>query len=758
MKTLTSRTRPIRPMDQAAHDFDLPDSAFTIDHVSFATLVQALSCGVVITHPTRPDNPIVFINQAFSRISGYTAAEVIGRDCNFLQGPETDRLVVAEIRAALNEGRSVRQTVLNYRKDGQTFWNDLSIDPVRNAAGTVIGFIGIQNDVTELKRAEVAHNELDTRLSTILENVKGYILSRVMTPDGIIKYSYVSKSFYQLIGMAKAPATQPDFLGFVSPLDQPRFRTALLQSARELTPLTIEVRLQAPGQPEHWVRSWSSVRREANGDTVWDGFGIEITAEKRAQDRLAYLTYNDPLTDLPNRARLEAAVEHAVHESTRNATPFALYFADISAFHEVNETLGAETGDLIIRETAARLQRIAGPGAFVARIGGDEFAVLVSGVAGPDGADNVAAAICAGLAEPILLDLRQPASPFEPRLAERASYRIEVCVGIADYPMSNTEMPAAAFSDPVAEYMKRCDVALYEAKRLGRGRFCQYSREIDYKVRNRTVLRQSLHHAVVAQEFVLHYQPVVDLRSGAIVGAEALVRWNHPTLGLQAPDRFIPFAEESGLIVPLGAWVLETAMRQANQWQAAFGLARMAINVSAKQISEAGFLETVVRLLRETGTPAETIDLELTEGTLIDFSPEMRERMDALRQLGIRISIDDFGTGYSSLKYLSAIPVNRIKIDRSFVRLMMSDPSDASIIKAVILLGQTLNLEIVAEGIETPEQRRFLIAQGCLWGQGYLFSKPIPAAEFADLLEQHRVSKPGADVAHSNFIANAEDC
>jgi EAL domain-containing protein (putative c-di-GMP-specific phosphodiesterase class I) len=310
----------------------------------------------------------------------------------------------------------------------------------------------------------------------------------------------------------------------------------------------------------------------------------------------------------------------------------------------------------------------------------------------------------------------------------------------------------------VGEYIKRCDVALYEAKRLGRGRYCHYSREIDHKVRNRMVLRQSMHNAVVAKEFVLYYQPLVDLRSGAIIGAEALVRWNHPTLGLQAPDRFIPFAEDSGLIVPLGAWVLETAMRQMNQWQAAFGLARMAVNVSAKQISEPGFLETVARLLRETGTPAAAIDLELTEGTLIDFSPEMRERMDALRDLGLGISIDDFGTGYSSLKYLSAIPVNKIKIDRSFVRLMMNGESDASIIKAVILLGQTLNLEIVAEGIETPEQQRFLIAQGCRLGQGYLFSKPVPAEAFGALLEKAAPLSPSHAIPPSPLLQHSEDC
>jgi len=745
-------------MDQAAHDFDLPESAFTIDHVSFATLVQALSCGVVITHPTRPDNPIVFVNRAFCRISGYTAAEVIGRDCNFLQGPETDLAVVAEIRASLNAGQSIRRSLLNYRKDGETFWNDLIIDPVRNAAGKVIGFIGIQNDVTELRRAELARNELDTRLSDILENVKGYVLSRIMKPDGAMKYNYISKSFFKLIGVPEAGNTDPDFLRFVAPVDRKRVADAVRKSAHDLKPLSIEARLQAPGQPEHWVRSWSNVRRESNGDTVWDGFGIEITAEKRTEAQLAYLTYHDPLTNLPNRARLEAAIEHAVHESTHNATPFALYFADISAFHEANETLGAETGDLIIRETAVRLQHIAGPGAFVARIGGDEFAVLVSGIARPDTANRVAAAICRGLAEPILLDGRQPVSPFEAMLPGQDSYKIEVCVGIADFPFSSADMPAAAFSDPVSEYIKRCDVALYEAKRLGRGRYCQYSQEIDHKLRNRMVLRQSLHHAVVAHEFVLYYQPIVDLRSGAIIGAEALVRWNHPTLGLQAPDRFIPFAEDSGLIVPLGAWVLETAMRQMNQWQAAYGLARMAVNVSAKQISEPGFLETVARLLRETGTPAAAIDLELTEGTLIDFSPEMRERMDALRDLGLGISIDDFGTGYSSLKYLSAIPVNKIKIDRSFVRLMMNGESDASIIKAVILLGQTLNLEIVAEGIETPEQQRFLIAQGCRLGQGYLFSKPVPAEAFGALLAKAPPLSASHGIPPSPLLQHSEDC
>jgi diguanylate cyclase (GGDEF)-like protein/PAS domain S-box-containing protein len=746
-------------MDQTAHDFDLPESSFTIDHVSFGALVQALSCGVVVTHPAKPGNPIVFVNQAFCRMTGYAPAEVIGRDCNLLQGADTDRTVVAEIRAALNEGSGIRRKLLNYRKNGEAFWNELTIDPVRDAAGAVLGFIGIQNDVTELTIAALANHEFDSRLSNILDNVKGYILSLVMTRAGRVTYTYISGSFFRMLGLSDAPDYRdPDFLGFVSPLDRRAVEAALAQSARDLTPLKVEARVEAPGHAEVWVRSWSNVRREKNGDTVWDGFGMDITAEKRAEAQLHYLTFHDPLTNLPNRFRLEAAVEDALHDETRHDDPSALFFIDISAFHEVNETFGADNGDMIIREAAERLQQIAGPDAMVARIGGDEFAVLIGGVAIREAANRIAESICAELSRPIQLHPDRRAAPGPEDEPYHSTCNIEVCVGIADFPQGTAEMPAVAFADSVAEYLKRCDVALNEAKRLGRGRFCQYSPEIDHKVRDRMELRQSLHLAITRSEFLLHYQPIVDLRSGTIVGAEALLRWNHPRLGMQSPDRFIPFAEESGLIVPLGAWALETAMRQIVKWRKIFGLRKVAVNVSVRQIIEPGFLETVVHLLRKTGAPADMIDLELTEGMLLDFSPEMREQMSALRHLGLGISIDDFGTGYSSLKYLSTMPVDKIKIDRSFVRLMMHGTSDASIIKAVILLGQTLNLEIVAEGIETPEQQRFLIAQGCRWGQGYLFSKPIPAAEFADLLEQHRVSKPGMDVPYSELIANAEDC
>ncbi len=744
-------------MDQRPHDFDLPASPFTHDHVSFAHLVEALSCGVVITHPTKPDNPIVFVNQAFCRMTGYDAADVIGRDCNLLQGPDTDQAVTAEIRVALDAGHGIRRTVLNYRKSGETFWNDLNIDPLRNPGGEVIGYIGIQNDVTALKIAELSRSELDIRLSGILENVRGYILSRVMKADEKIKYSYISKSFFQLVGVPESSPSDTNFLSFVSPLDRDRVENAIRKSAIDLSPVLIEARLQAPGQPEHWVRSWSSVRREKNGDTVWDGFGIEITAERRAEEQLIYITYHDPLTNLPNRARLEAAVEDALHDETRHEISSALYFIDISAFHEANETFGAESGDLIIRETAERLQQIAGPGAMVARIGGDEFAVLISGVAIRETANQIAESICNGLSRPIQLHLDGHAMRRRADPAFHSTCNIEVCVGIADFPRSSEEIPAVAFDDSVSEYLKRCDVALNEAKRLGRGRYCQYTPEIDDKVRNRMELRQSLHLAVTRNEFVLHYQPIVDLRSGAIVAAEALVRWNHPRLGMQPPERFIPFAEESGLIVPLGAWVMETSMRQIAPWRKTFGLGKVAVNVSVRQITEPGFLETVQNLLRETGTPAEMIDLELTEGMLIDFSPEMREQMSALRRLGFGISIDDFGTGYSSLKYLSAMPVDKIKIDRSFVRLMMHGASDASIIKAVILLGQNLNLDIVAEGVETLEQQRFLVSQGCKLGQGYLFSKPVPADDFAALLEQNKLLKFGLEAAMPLNINHQED-
>jgi diguanylate cyclase (GGDEF)-like protein/PAS domain S-box-containing protein len=622
-----------------------------------------------------------------------------------------------------------------YNTEFQVVWNDGSIHHLR-ASGQVMRdpdgqpsrMIGTNWDITPLKQAEKARDDLRAQFAAILDNMKGYFFQRAMSPDGHIYHPFVSDSLYKMLGVPLDPAGErPDILKFVSPADQERVARSIRQSARDFTRLEMELRMQTLDGRELWVSSNAQIRRLDDGTFIWDGFGTDISAEKRAAEELFYLTYHDKQTGLGNRLVLENALEKAVQEAAQNKLPFAMVFIAIGEFRAISSTLGVARGDLIIRKTAERLKRLAGDGAIVARTADDEFAVLKTGMT-EDEISHLPLEIGAALAEPMLLAvLNAPAG--EPTDSEVSECRIAVNIGIAS---SRDEDPDGQTA--VSEYIKRGNIALYEARRLGLGQICRYTHDIDDRIRNRLLLRQSLHAAIDNQEFVIHYQPILDLRSGAIIAAEALLRWDHPTLGRQPPAEFIPLAEESGLIVPLGAWVLKTSMTQIREWRAAFGIRKIAVNVSGVQFEQADFVETIEALLRETGATADMIELELTESMLVDCSRDMLERMNALRRLGLTLAIDDFGTGYSSLKYLSKLPVDKLKIDQSFVRQMSDDSSDATIVRTIVALGKGLNLEVFAEGVETAAQRQFLVDQGCRSGQGYLFSRPVPAADFAALL------------------------
>jgi diguanylate cyclase (GGDEF)-like protein/PAS domain S-box-containing protein len=627
-----------------------------------------------------------------------------------------------------------------YDTEFRIVWRDGSIHHLRgsghvtrDATGQPLHMIGSNWDITALKEAERSRDEAEAKLFTVLENMRGYVFERAMSPDGVIHYPYISASLFRMLDLTYDPGLPvPDMLRLVSPLDRDRVEQAIRQSARDFTALDMEFRLQGRDGRELWVTNRSRIRRLEDGVIIWDGFGADISAEKRAAEQLFNLTYRDNLTGTDNRLGFETALERAAQEADQRQTQFVVFLIDIADFRAINDTLGVKHGDFIIQETAHRLQRICGFDAIVARIAGDEFAVLKLAI-DKNESTILANGICTELGGPIKLDPVDRAPGYGYGIAN-AECQIEVNVGIASFPNDETGRSSAFYQDAATEYMKRCSIALYEAKRLGRGKFSHYSRNIDHRIRNRILLRQSLHSALLNDEFILYYQPIVDFQSGKVTAAEALVRWQHPQLGFQPPDQFIPLAEESGLIVPLGAWVLKTSMKQIRQWQTELGIGKIAVNVSAVQFSQGDFVSLVQSLLLETGATADMIELELTETTLVDCSSETLAVMRKLRGFGFTLAIDDFGTGFSSLKYLSKLPVDKLKIDQFFVRQMIEDKDEASIVRAILALGHGLNLEVVAEGVETVVQQNVLIAQGCLVGQGYLFSKPIPAKEMADFV------------------------
>jgi diguanylate cyclase (GGDEF)-like protein len=436
-----------------------------------------------------------------------------------------------------------------------------------------------------------------------------------------------------------------------------------------------------------------------------EGFISDITERKQAEQRLAHLAQFDPLTGLPNRTLLHDRLSQTVAQAQRQGRQAAMLFVDLDRFKLINDTLGHHVGDLLIAEVARRLLRCVRAGDTVGRISGDEFGVVLADLAHADDAALVAQKVLEALAAPY-------------HLAGSEAFT-SASIGIAVCPGDGTH---------AEDLLRNADMAMYRAKESTRNAYCFFTPEMNQRASARMQLNNDLRHAIERREFVLHYQPKVDLVSGRMQGMEALLRWNHPARGLVPPMEFVPALEDSGLILPVGEWVLEEACAQIGRWQAA-GLAPVpvAINLSAKQFRRRDLDDVVARALAAAGVAPELLELEITESSLMDDPEQAVRLLGSLRRQGVRISVDDFGTGYSSLSYLTRLPLSALKIDRSFVRDAMTNPEAASIVRAIIDMAHNLRFTVIAEGVETEQQVAFLRQHACDQAQGFLYGRPAGA-------------------------------
>jgi diguanylate cyclase (GGDEF)-like protein len=436
----------------------------------------------------------------------------------------------------------------------------------------------------------------------------------------------------------------------------------------------------------------------------------DITERKLAEAEIQRLAFYDELTGLPNRRLLMDRLERAVNMCAREGSHGALLFLDLDNFKGVNDTMGHEWGDRLLVQVGGRVSASVRATDTVARLGGDEFVVVVQGL---DAQMQAAAAEAEAVAQKVLAALNQP------YVVHGSEVHSTPSIGIA------------LFRDvqlPVQELLKRADLAMYQAKAQGRNTLCFFDPAMQAAASARSALEGDLRQGLARNEFLLHYQPVVD-EAGRVLGAEALVRWNHPLRGMVPPGDFIPLAEQTGLILPLGRQVLAMACRQLARWTAAPATVgwSVAVNVSAQEFRQPDFAQEVLSVLRDCGADPARLKLELTESLLLQDVEESIHKMQALRTQGVGFSLDDFGTGYSSLSYLKRLPLDQLKIDQSFVRDVLTDPNDATIACTIIALAHSLGLDVVAEGVETGGQRDFLLRNGCKRFQGYLFGRPGPA-------------------------------
>jgi diguanylate cyclase (GGDEF)-like protein/PAS domain S-box-containing protein len=448
-------------------------------------------------------------------------------------------------------------------------------------------------------------------------------------------------------------------------------------------------------------------------------FAEDISARKVAEAHVEHMAHHDALTGLANRMLLNDRLKHAIINAQRRRRTQALLFIDLDHFKTVNDTVGHSAGDALLLEVAQRLRECVRESDTLARIGGDEFVILLTNLLRPEDATHVAEKVIAAIGLPISV--------------ENHVFNITASVGIAVWPGDGVDAETL---------MRNADVAMYHAKNSGRNNYQFFTPEMNARAFEAMIMEAALRKALQRDEFLLHYQPQIDFRSGRIVGAESLIRWQHPELGLVPPGKFIPIAEERGLIGKLGDWVLHAACRQAMIWQkAGIALVPIAVNISALQFKEGALRDSVLSALKETGLAPEYLVLEITESVVMDDAEQAITVLRELREMGIAIEIDDFGTGYSSLSYLKRLPIHRLKIDQSFVRDLTTDQDDAAIIGAIISMAKSLKLEIIAEGVETQAQAAFLDAQGCPAMQGFLFSRPQAAEDFAGTLARRVISQ-----------------
>lgn len=675
------------------------------------TILAAMREGVIMRDAA---GRVIIANNAARRLYGLAVDEVFPAQ----QEPEGFRFVredgspcpADELPGARtrNFGRPTAAVVGIDRRDGTRLWMLAKAEPLtRDEVVGAFPVVLTLNDVTAQRRAEE-----DLRLAaTVFDNS----VEAIMITDAQRRILSVNKAFSDLTGYTA---------GFVVG-QTPALLSSMQQDEVEYDTIWREAADKGTWQGEVWQRrrdgsefqEWLSigaVRNRGNSISHFVAVFSDITERKNSEARIAYLAHHDPLTGLPNRALFQDRLEQAMGRAERNADLLALLYLDLDRFKTINDSLGHIAGDRLLQAVAERLENCVRETDTICRQGGDEFIIVLADIGDTEIPARIAEKILRHLSEPFDLDGHVLGTSFS--------------IGIAVYP-SDGDSPEAL--------MKNADTAMYHAKESGRNTYHFFTEAMNANALERLQIENELRRALSRNELLLHFQPQVQLETGLIMGAETLIRWQSPVLGFVPPGRFISIAEESGLIVPIGRWVLREACLRAREWyDRGFEDVSVAVNISALQFRRDDIVATVRDVLTETRLPPEYLELELTESLLMQHAEDVLDTVQRLKELGVRLSIDDFGTGYSSLSYLKRFAVDRLKIDQGFVRDMVNDPDDAAIVRAIVQLGRSLKLDVIAEGAESRAQIDFLIKEGCREAQGYYFCPPVTHETFMDILKR----------------------
>jgi diguanylate cyclase (GGDEF)-like protein/PAS domain S-box-containing protein len=662
---------------------------------------------------------IIQVNEKFCEISGYTQQELIGQDHRILNSGTHPKSFFSEMWATIVKGRTWHQEICNRSKSGKLYWVDSTIVPLINASGKIDRYLSVRVDITSRKQKDLDLNER-LKESNCLYKVRNYL---ELNQDGETTCQNVLRSLTRAlqftdIAVASITLGNEQFItaGFEKNLPD-TLNAPIIVNGEVYGELTVSYTKHSP---------FALPYEQHLTDTIAHDLGRWFE-RKKAEKRIIEMATHDALTGLPNRHLLQDRIEQALIHDARSQKQMAVLFIDLDHFKTINDSLGHDIGDLLLQAVAKRLLDCVRSEDTVARQGGDEFIVVLNSIAESLDAAKVAQKILDALMHPFHIDNNE----------------LHICgsIGIAVSPEDGTNAETL---------LKNGDAAMYHAKENGRNNYQFFTDELNKSAHERHILSLDLRYALERNELVLFYQPIMDMPDHRLHSVEALLRWRHPEHKLIAPDKFIGLAEETGLIIPIGAWVLKTVCEQIKTWQAqGYHVPKVAINLSARQFRDKELINNIARTLDETGVAAQYITLEITESMLIDNIEKVVETLNQLNAMGIRISIDDFGTGYSSLSYLKRFPIHTLKIDRSFVRDIVTDKNDHTIVATIIAMAHSLGMDVTAEGIETEEQLDLLIAQQCDHYQGYHFSRPVAAPEIEPMLASPAPQKRKIRAIHS---------
>ena len=646
------------------------------------------------------DGNYTFVNSAFCEMIGYSEEELMHMTVFDVKAPEQDTSSFARTKGS-EEGTAVQ--VLLQRKDGSVFISEVIGKMIE--FGGCMQVLGTIRDITEQVRAE----EQIRTLSLAIEQSP----VSVMITDTNANIEYVNSAFENVTGYSAE-----EVIG-----SNPR----LLKSGN--TPQVQYKKLwEAISNGKSWQGEFQN--RKKNGEVFWehahftpviDNYGKiehylavkeDITLRKQQEDKILHQAHFDALTNLPNRFLALDRLSQLLNEAQRNKEMVAVLFLDLDDFKKINDSLGHETGDKLLFEAAARLHHVVRSGDTVGRLGGDEFIVMIGGITDPSDAHLTADHLVNRFRDAFRIDGRD--------------LILTVSIGIALFPQDG---------DSVSELLRNADSAMYHSKELGRNTYSYFTEAMNRDVSRRLALEEQMHGALSRDEFSIVYQPQFDLSSEKIMGAEALLRWHNPAIGQVPPNEFIPVAEQTGLIVQLGQFVLDEVLDATAGWQEKYNpVFRIAINLSPRQFRDPELVNYMADALKRTSLTSESLELEITEGVLMSGHAYINDALDQLNSLGVGVAMDDFGTGYSSLSYLRSYPFNTLKIDRSFIMGICEETADRELINAIIAMAHGLNLKVIAEGVETEKQLSYLKKVGCDYAQGYLFCKPVSAGELDSML------------------------